>query len=183
MVRNSAPPLALFWCHLQRWSCFCLKKKVRNMIIKGNNGSTVQGGTVFQNGSRVEPFWLHFFSQCEYPRRIAHCHWWPKIDSIGSLYPAKSPYFRFQYLLNYLIPIPAKKGLILESIPIPELSITVASKLQLTDHVPLRNGWFLLTHADDINIRGFAPNTCSVKCSPQPEFNLNMHGGWLYFDE
>ncbi len=26
MVRNSGPPLALFWCHLQRWSCFCLKK-------------------------------------------------------------------------------------------------------------------------------------------------------------
>ncbi len=51
MVRNSAPPLALFWCHL-------------NMIIKGKNGSTLQGGTVFLNGSRVEPFWLHFFSQC-----------------------------------------------------------------------------------------------------------------------
>ncbi len=49
MVRNSAPPLALFWCH---------------MIIKGKNGSTLQGGTVFQNGSRVEPFWFHFFSQC-----------------------------------------------------------------------------------------------------------------------
>ncbi len=22
MVRNSAPPVALFWCHFQRWSCF-----------------------------------------------------------------------------------------------------------------------------------------------------------------
>ncbi len=35
-----------------------------NMIIKGKNGSTLRGGTVFQTGSRVEPFWLHFFSQC-----------------------------------------------------------------------------------------------------------------------
>ncbi len=35
-----------------------------NMIIKGKNGSTLQDGTVFQNGSRVEQFWLHFFSQC-----------------------------------------------------------------------------------------------------------------------
>ncbi len=33
------------------------------MIIKGKNGSTIQCGTVFQNGSRVEPFWLYFFSQ------------------------------------------------------------------------------------------------------------------------
>ncbi len=22
MVHNSVPPMALFWCHLQRWSCF-----------------------------------------------------------------------------------------------------------------------------------------------------------------
>ncbi len=35
-----------------------------NMIIKEKNGSTFQSGTVVQNGSRVEPFWLHFFSQC-----------------------------------------------------------------------------------------------------------------------
>ncbi len=26
--------------------------------------TTLQSGTVFQNGSTVEPFWLHFFSQC-----------------------------------------------------------------------------------------------------------------------
>ena len=30
------------------------------MIIKEQNGSTPQSGTVFQNGFRVEPFWLHF---------------------------------------------------------------------------------------------------------------------------
>ena len=29
--------------------------------IKGKNGSTIQSGTVFLNGSSVEPFWLHFF--------------------------------------------------------------------------------------------------------------------------
>ncbi len=53
MVRNSAPPVALFLCHFQRLSCFRLKK--------GPNGSTLESGTVFQNSSRVEPLWLHFF--------------------------------------------------------------------------------------------------------------------------
>ncbi len=37
MVCNSAPSVALFWCHFQRW------------IIKEKNGSTLQRGTVFQN--------------------------------------------------------------------------------------------------------------------------------------
>ena len=46
MVRNSASPLALFWCHLQRchfrgWSHF-----FPNMIIKGKTVSTLQSGTV-----------------------------------------------------------------------------------------------------------------------------------------
>ncbi len=39
---------------LHPWSRFMVRK----------NGSTLQGGTIFQNGSRVQPFWLHFFSQC-----------------------------------------------------------------------------------------------------------------------
>ncbi len=32
-----------------------------NMIMKEKNGSTLQSGIVFQNSSRVEPFWLHLF--------------------------------------------------------------------------------------------------------------------------
>ncbi len=31
------------------------------MIIKEKNGSTFQSGTIFQNGFRVELFWLYFF--------------------------------------------------------------------------------------------------------------------------
>ncbi len=46
MVLNSAPPLALFWCH---------------DYFKGKNGCTLRGGTIFQIGFRVEPFWLNFF--------------------------------------------------------------------------------------------------------------------------
>ncbi len=53
MVRNSAPHVALFWCHFQRWSCFRLKKGQKS-------------GTVFQNGSRVELFWLHLFLSAGY---------------------------------------------------------------------------------------------------------------------
>ncbi len=50
------------------------------MIIKGKNGSTLQGGTVFQHGSRVEPFWLHFFSQCSRAcREGMKIFWWTKI--------------------------------------------------------------------------------------------------------
>ncbi len=30
-------------------------------LLRKKNGSTLQSGTVFQNGSRVEPFWLHIF--------------------------------------------------------------------------------------------------------------------------
>ncbi len=55
------------------------------MFIKGKNGSTLQGGTVFQNGSRVEPFWLHFFSQCSI---------------------AGTPWFWFQFRFFGKIPIP-----------------------------------------------------------------------------
>ncbi len=45
MVRNSAPPVALVCCLFHDY----------------------QSGTVFQNGSRVAPFWLHFFlSVCYY---------------------------------------------------------------------------------------------------------------------
>ena len=86
MVRNSAPPLALFWCHLQMWSCFCLKKgpkqlhpgwwsrfgsnggavlaaKKLEMIIKGKTAPPSQVAPFSKNGSRVEQFRLHFFSQ------------------------------------------------------------------------------------------------------------------------
>ncbi len=33
----------------------------QNMIIKGKK--RLRGGTIFQNGSMLEPFWLHCFSQ------------------------------------------------------------------------------------------------------------------------
>ena len=50
MVRNSAPPVTLFWCHFLRWRCF-----PSSMMI-----------TLWE--CRVEPFflqsfWLPFFSQ------------------------------------------------------------------------------------------------------------------------
>ncbi len=50
MVRNSAPPVALFGCHFQRWSFFHLKKGP-NIIIKQKNGSTLQSGTVSKTAS------------------------------------------------------------------------------------------------------------------------------------
>ncbi len=34
-----------------------------NMIIKEKMAPLLKSGAVFQNGSRVEPFWLHFFFQ------------------------------------------------------------------------------------------------------------------------
>ncbi len=56
-AKNGSTPGAISWyvTQLHPWHYFL------NMIIKEKNGSTLQGGTVFQNGSRVEPFWLHFF--------------------------------------------------------------------------------------------------------------------------
>ena len=33
----------------------------RYMIIKEKTAPLFKSGAVFQNGSRVEPFWLHFF--------------------------------------------------------------------------------------------------------------------------
>ena len=38
-----------------------LCKVVSNMIIKEKTAPLLKSGAVFQNGSRVEPFWLHFF--------------------------------------------------------------------------------------------------------------------------
>ncbi len=46
LTRNSTPSTAL------------------NIIVKEKNGSTLQSRTVFQNCSRVEPFWIHFFLSC-----------------------------------------------------------------------------------------------------------------------
>ncbi len=57
----------VFWCHFQRWSRFLL-----NMIVKEKNGSTLQSGTVFENSSWVEMFWLQFFSECATKNR----HFW-----------------------------------------------------------------------------------------------------------
>ncbi len=77
MVCNSAPPVALFWCHFQKWSCFCPKKVWKsatseggaifflNMIIKEKNGSTLQSGTVFQIfGSNF------FLSVCKWEKKL-----------------------------------------------------------------------------------------------------------------
>ncbi len=54
MVCNSAPPLALFWCHLQRWSCFCLKKRLHPPRWQ-RFPKRLQGGAVL----------APLFSQCE----------------------------------------------------------------------------------------------------------------------
>ncbi len=51
MVRNSAPPLALFWCHLQ--SCFCLKKR----------SETAPPWL-------MEPFWLQEWSRFFFLKRL-----------------------------------------------------------------------------------------------------------------
>ena len=51
MVRNSAPPVALCWFHLQRWSCFCLPK---TWLLRKKTAQT----------SEVAPL----FSQC----RVSH---------------------------------------------------------------------------------------------------------------
>ncbi len=56
MVRNSAPPVALFWSHLQRWSCFCLFERSLKWICFQpiflqiwfwKNGATSEGGAIF----------------------------------------------------------------------------------------------------------------------------------------
>ncbi len=40
------------------------------------------------------------------------------------------------------------------------------------------NCCFFMVIVEHISLRVFASNTCSAKCySPQPEFNLTMHGG------
>ena len=54
MVRNSAPPLTLFWCHLQRWSCFCLL----NMIIKEKTAPSSKVAPF----SKTAPGWSRFGS-------------------------------------------------------------------------------------------------------------------------
>ena len=93
MVHTSAPPVALIWLHLQKWSYFRLKRsetappclmelfwlhgwsrfglqKVRNGVTGGTKmvplgKGELESGIVFQNSSRVEPFWLHFFFSVE----------------------------------------------------------------------------------------------------------------------
>ncbi len=40
-----------------------------NMIIKEKMAPLLKSGAVFQNGSRVEPFWLHFFFSVHSPDR------------------------------------------------------------------------------------------------------------------
>ncbi len=48
MVRNSAPPVALFWHHFQRWSCFRLKKV-------WNGSSLVNGAILTYKKSEMVP--------------------------------------------------------------------------------------------------------------------------------
>ena len=43
-------------------------------VLHQKNGSILQSGTVFQNDSRMEPFWLHFF--------LSGCY----ISALGALF-------------------------------------------------------------------------------------------------
>ncbi len=56
------------------WYSYLFIYNVQGCIntVEPRPGDTVlQSGTIFLNGSRVEPFWLHFFSQC---RKIIYCY-------------------------------------------------------------------------------------------------------------
>ena len=53
MVRNSAPPVALSWCHFQRWSCFAQLMDYKE--------KTAPPSKVAPFSKMAPGFWLHFF--------------------------------------------------------------------------------------------------------------------------
>ena len=54
------PPLALFWSHLQRWSCICIKEVPFLCPKKGVSSCW------HENCSTEETFWLLNFFQCRF---------------------------------------------------------------------------------------------------------------------